>query len=85
MVGTLADLEQSYTVLECLLPDYLHGLVEMESKTDFHKRDKHADVAPLSSEARAEIKKMLINEFKLYDYVQKRLDKQYEECVSCKI
>ena len=54
----------------------------MDYKPDFHECDKHADMVLLSSEARAEITKRFENEYKLYDYVQNRLDNQYEECVS---
>ena len=80
MVGTLAELDKSYTVMECIMPDYLHGLGEFNIKTDFHKRDKHEDVEPLSSEAREVMEERLENEYKLYEFVRERLNNQYNEC-----
>ena len=86
MVGTLSDLGKSYTVMECLMPQYLQGLGDMDRKTDFHKRDKHReDVVELSSEAREVMEKRLENEYKLYNYVIERLDRQYQECFNKKI
>ena len=64
------------------MPEYLQGLVEMHKKTDFHKRDKHENVVPLSSEARNVMKERLKNEYKLYEFVKKQLNKQYRKCVS---
>ena len=57
------------------MPEYLKGLVEMDKKTDFHKRDKHENVVPLSSEAREVMKERLENEYKLYEFVKETLNK----------
>ena len=54
----------------------------MDRQTDFHKRDKHENTIPLSSEAREVLEKRLENEYRLYRFVKERLEKQYQQCKS---
>ena len=49
------------------------------------RRDKHEDVVELSSEAREVMRKRLENEYKLYNFVIERLNRQYQECSNKKI
>ena len=85
MVGTLEDLQTSHKVMECLVPDWMKGLSEMHDKEDLHVHSKHKKVEPLNDEARNEMRKRLQPEYDLYNFVQERLKKQYEECLRSKL
>ena len=69
-------------MLECLLPDYFVGVTKLHQVTDFHMRNTHgaSEGSKLSREAERIMTHRLSHEFILYDFIKKRLLKQYKEC-----
>ena len=80
VVGTLYQMDKSVAVMECLIPEYMTGLVDLKRRFMIHKHSKHKNVVPLNSTARNIMKERLKNEYVVYDYVRERLERQYREC-----
>ena len=80
MVGTLESLDKSHAVMECLMPEQMQGLHEMHKKGDLHVHSEHKTTVPLSDEAREVMKERMKAEYELYQFVQDRLEQQYEVC-----
>ena len=80
VVGTLEEMDKTIMVMECVMPEYMKGLVEMNKQTNIHKHSKHDKVIPLSSKARVVMKSRLSKEYELYEFVQEKLEKQFREC-----
>ena len=76
VVGTLEEMDKTIMVMECVMPDYMKGLIEMNQQTNIHKHSKHDKVIPLSSKAREVMKSRLSKEYELYDFVKEKLEKQ---------
>ena len=79
-VGTLDMLDKTVDLLECLIPDYLTGLTKLKRKFMERKHSKHPRHIKLNSEARRVMEKRLENEYKVFNYVKERLNRQYEVC-----
>ena len=82
-VGVLELLEESLAVLECLLPDYFTSLTELHQNTDLHMRNKHntaGEKRKLTQEAAHIMTQRLHNEFRLYEFIKRRIIKQYKDC-----
>ena len=79
-MGTLEEMDKTIMVMECIMPDYMKGLVGMKNQTDIHKHSKHGKVAPLSIKAREVMAGRMVNEYKLYEFVKERLERQFREC-----
>ena len=80
MVGTLEEMDKTVTVMECVMPEYMRGLVELNNQTDIHKHSKHEKFLPLSNQAREVMRARLSKEYELYEFVQERLERQYKKC-----
>ena len=82
VVGTLEELDKSLFVMECLMQEYLSGLVKLKKRfLEKNKHQKNRDVVPLNIKARKEMKNRLKGEYIVYNYVKERLDQQYTQCV----
>ena len=81
VIGTLEEMDKSFAVMECLIPEYLSGIVDLKRKFMIHKHSKHKKNVELSEDARKVIRERLNNEYLVYEYVKKRLDKQFKECL----
>ena len=82
VVGTLAMMDKTFAVMECLIPDYLVGLKDIKRKLMIKKHSKHDKTVPLNAKARKMMKRRLKSEYEVYNYVRDRLNRQYEECLS---
>ena len=82
VVGTLEEMDKTIMVMECIMPEYMKGLVEMNQQTDIHKHSKHDKVIriPLSMQARKVMKARLSKEYELYEFVKNKLEEQFREC-----
>ena len=80
VVGTLEQMDKTVQVMECIMPEYMQGLVEMKQQTDIHKHSKHGKVIPMSSKAREVMMARLGKEYELYEFVKERLERQFREC-----
>ena len=82
VVGVLDMLEETVTVLECLMPDVMSGLVEAYRTSQVKKKSKHAMMAAavMSEEARQVMRTRLGPEYEVYHYVKERLSRQYKQC-----
>ena len=80
VIGTLDQMDKTFAVMECLIPEYLTGLVDLKRRLMIHKHSKHKRVVPISSKARKVMKERLRSEYMVYDYVRERLERQYKEC-----
>jgi len=82
VVGVLEMLEETVTVLECLMPDMMSGLVETFQHTNVHKKSSHAAMpaAVMTSITRQLMRNRLEPEYKVYNYVKARLLRQYKAC-----
>ena len=69
----------SDSVMECLKPEQMQGLADMHKKGDLDVHSEHNKVAPLSDEARIVMEERMKPEYHLYQFVQDRLDRQYEQ------
>ena len=70
-------------MLECLLPAYFTGVSNLHKVTDFHMRNTHGaseGKRTLSREAAEIMTHRLSHEFILYDFIKRRLLKQYKDC-----
>ena len=85
VVGTLDELDKTYAVFECLIPEYLRGLVSLKKRFMIKKHSKHKKVILIRDSVKNVLKKRLANEYVLYDYVKARLDRQYKECLDRKL
>ena len=63
-----------------LMPDQMQGLAEMHKKGDIHVHSEHNKAVPLSDEARILMEERMKPEYDLYQFVQDRPDRQYEQC-----
>jgi len=81
MVGALESLDKSHFVMECLMPEQMQGLAEMHKKGDLHVHGEHKKTVPLSEEAGKVMRERLQPEYELYNFVQDRLERQYEQCL----
>ena len=54
----------------------------MHKKGDLHVHSEHKKVVPLSDEARIVMEERMKPEYDLYQFVQDRLDRQYQECTN---
>ena len=80
VIGTLDQMDKTFAVMECLIPEYLAGLVDLKRRLMIHKHSKHKTVVPINSRAMEVMKERLKSEFMVYDYVRERLERQYKEC-----
>ena len=82
VVGVLEMLEETITVMECLMPDIMSGLGEVFRHSKVHKKGTHAAMpaAVMTRETRKLMKKSLDPEYQVYDFVKARLLRQYKEC-----
>ena len=80
VVGTLAEMDKTYAVMECLMPEYLSGLVNLNNKQKIQKHSEHKEVVALNSTARMVLEERLQSEYTVYNYVKEKLDRQYREC-----
>ena len=80
VVGTLEEMDKTYAVMECLVPEYLSGLVDLKNSLMVKFRSKHKKVTSLNSTARKVVKERLGSEYIVYNYVKERLEKQYKKC-----
>ena len=82
VVGVLDMLEETVTVLECLMPDMMAGLVEAFRTSEVKKKSKHARMpaAVMSNEARDVMRTRLGPEYQVYQHVRQRLARQYRQC-----
>ena len=79
VVGVLEMLEETVTVLECLMPDMMNGLVETFHHTNVHKKSSHAAMpaAVMNTNTRQIMRNrlghtdhpFLINSFKIYSFL----------------
>ena len=82
VVGVLEMLEETITVMECLMPDIMSGLSEVFRHSKVHKKGTHAamQAAVMTHETKQLMKKRLDPEYQVYDFVKARLLGQYKEC-----
>ena len=82
VVGVLDMLEETLTVLECLMPDMMTGLLETFRSSEVKKKSKHARMpaAVMSEEAREVMRTRLEPEYQVYQHVRQRLARQYRQC-----
>ena len=81
-VGLLEMLDTSLLVLQCTLPRYFSGLSRLHGVTALHQRNSMpTENKVMTEEARLAMRKVLENEYKLYEFIKKRLLTQYETCV----
>ena len=73
-------MDKTFAVMECLIPEYLAGLVDLKRRLMIHKHSKHKRVVAINSRARKVMKERLKSEYVVYDYVKERLERQYIEC-----
>ena len=84
VVGVLEMLEETVTVLECLMPDVMQGLVEAFRTSEVHKKSQHAAMAAavMREEVRDVMRERLEPEYSVYQYVRQRLARQYTQCLT---
>ena len=77
-------LEETVTVLECLMPDVMQGLVEAFRTSEVHKKSQHATMAAavMREEVRDVMRERLEPEYSVYQYVRQRLARQYTQCLT---
>ena len=82
VVGVLDMLEETVTVLECLMPDMMSGLVEAYRTSKVKKKSKHAKMpaAVMSEEAGEVMRKRLEPEYQVYRHVRDKLSRQFKQC-----
>ena len=82
VVGVLEMLEQTVTVLECLMPDVMEGLVEAFRTSSVRKKSQHAVMAAavMREEVKEVMRERLEPEYKVYNHVRERLAQQYKQC-----
>ena len=68
--------------MECLKPEQMQGLADMHKKGDLDVHSEHNKVVPLSDEDRIVMEERMKPEYDLYQFVQDRLDRQYQECTN---
>ena len=76
----MEEMDKTITVMECIMPEYMKGLLELNKQTDIHRHSKHDKVIPLSNKARDVMKARLSREYELYEFVKNRLERQFREC-----
>ena len=76
----MEEMDKTIMVMECIMPEYMKGLVELNKQTDIHRHSKHDKVIPLSSKAREVMKARLSREYELYEFVKNKLERQFREC-----
>ena len=84
VVGVLEMLEETITVMECLMPDIMSGLGEVFRHSKVHKKGTHAAMpaAVMTQETKRIMKKRLNPEYQVYNFVKARLLRQYKECLN---
>ena len=82
MVGAFDSVSVTHNVMECLMPEQIKGLAEMNKMGDIPAHSQHKKVVPLSDEARIVMEERMKPEYELYQLAQDRLDRQYEECTN---
>ena len=80
VVGTLEQMDKSFAVMECLIPEYLTGLVNLKKRLMVKRHSKHKKTVALNRTARKVLEDRLRSEYVVYNYVNERLEKQYKEC-----
>ena len=82
VVGIMEEMNKSIAVMECLLSDFLTGFMKIKTRfsANFHKA--HKNNVPLNNLAREEMEYRMANEYLVYNYVKRRLNDQYLECVN---
>ena len=83
VVGVLEMLEETVTVLECLMPDVMAGLVEAYRTSSVHKKSQHAVMAAavMREEVKEVMRERLDPEYEVYNHVKERLTRQYKQCI----
>ena len=84
VVGVLEMLEETITVMECLMPDIMSGLGEVFRHSKVHKKGTHAAMpaAVMTQETKGIMKKRLDPEYRVYDFARARLLRQHKECLN---
>ena len=84
VVGVLEMLEETITVMECLMPDIMAGLGEVFRHSKVHKKGTHAAMpaAVMTQETKKLMKQRLEPEYQVYDFAKARLLRQYKECLN---
>ena len=83
VVGVLEMLEETVTVLECLMPEMMTGLVDAHKSSNVHKKGSHKPMsaAVMSLETREMMRSRLEPEYQVYNFVKQRLQAQYQHCL----
>ena len=84
VVGVLEMLEETITVMECLMPDIMAGLGEVFRHSKVHKKGTHAAMpaAVMTQETKKLMKQRLEPEYQVYNFAKARLLRQYKECLN---
>ena len=71
------------TVLECLMPEMMTGLVDAYKSSNVHKKGSHKPMsaAVMSLETREMMRSRLEPEYQVYNFVKQRLQAQYQHCL----
>ena len=80
VIGTLEQMDKSFAVMECLIPEYLTGLADLKRRLMVHRHSKHKSVIPINKASRKIMMERLKSEYVVYNYVKERLERQYDEC-----
>ncbi|CAM1295127.1 Uncharacterised protein g1199 [Pycnogonum litorale] len=77
VVGVLEDIEKTLAVLENYVPFFFAGAREVYTETNLHGNANGRKI-PVDENVKEMVKKNLTLEYELYEFIKRRLDKQFE-------